>query len=286
MDREVLFTNARGRSIRLNDKRPFILTKLEGISAPGNSIYTRRAPYQDGQSFSHMSLQPRVIVLEGAFVKDGDRFENRRRLLEVFNPGIKTFGELQIKMGKLTKKAICVVDSSPVLPDDEGIYQRFQVQLFAPDPYLMDLLDTLVTMTEWEGGASFPLEWPTVFAIRSPNQTLEIENAGDVPAPMKIDFYGPATNPKVENLVTGEYIQVNKTLAANEILMIDTTFGNKTVTLKNEDTGEETNAFGYIDLSSVFLSLDVGTNTLNYSADDMGVETLVEIRYAGRYIGL
>jgi hypothetical protein len=79
---------------------------------------------------------------------------------------------------------------------------------------------------------------------------------------------------------------VNKTLATNEILMIDTTFGNKTVTLKNKDTGEETNAFGYIDLSSVFLSLDVGTNTLNYSADDMGVETLVEIRYARRFIGL
>jgi ribosomal protein L25 (general stress protein Ctc) len=286
MDREIIFTNARGKSIRLNDNRPFILTKLEGVSAPATSIYSRRAPYQDGRSFSHVTLEPRVIVIEGAFPKDGDRFENRRRLMEVFNPGLKTFGDLQIQMGTLKKKARCIVDSSPVLPETEGPYQRFQVQLFSPDPYLIDVVETLASMTEWEGGVEFPFTWPTVFAVRSSNQTIEIVNGGDVPAPVRIDFYGPATNPKVEKLETGEFIQVNRTLTANEILSIDTSFGNKTVILKNLSTGEEINAFGYLDLSSVFLSLDVGANTLNYTAGETGVETLVEVRYAGRYIGL
>ena len=54
----------------------------------------------------------------------------------------------------------------------------------------------------------------------------EIENEGDVDAPIQIEYVGPAKNPKITNETTGEYIQVNMEIGEKEklVLIISTQF--------------------------------------------------------------
>mgnify|MGYP002411558008 CR=1 FL=1 len=116
-----------------------------------------------------------------------------------------------------------------------------------------------------------------MFAGRSTRQQTIIQNNGDVET---------AVNPKVINNNTGEFIQVNREVGADEKLIITTEFGNKRVTLKNTVTGEETNAFGWIDLDSTFFNLDVGDNLMSYSADSGQETAKVWIKWRNRYSGV
>jgi hypothetical protein len=110
-------------------------------------------------------------------------------------------------------------------------------------------------------------------------------NKGDVITPIRIEFYGPASNPSIINETINEFIKVNKELEEDEILIVDTSFGNKKVMIQKGDKTIE-NAFGYIDLDSSFWQLAVGKNIIRYTSDDDSEKARVKISYKNRYIGV
>jgi len=112
-----------------------------------------------------------------------------------------------------------------------------------------------------------------------------INNDGDAPSPLEVEFHGPATNPKITNNTTGEYIKVNQTLGENEIMKIDTTPGKKTVYFIEED-GTERNVFNWIDLESTFFQLVIGENEIQYTADNDIQGAEVNMYYQKRYVGV
>jgi hypothetical protein len=128
----------------------------------------------------------------------------------------------------------------------------------------------------------FPEGDDIIFSSLS-NQEVIINNTGDVPAPVRIQFLGGSTNPTITNETTGEFITVNKVIASNEILEITTGYGDKRVELIADD-GTRTNAFNYIDLDSTFFSLALGENILSYNADSGACSTR-SIYYSNKYLG-
>lgn len=141
-------------------------------------------------------------------------------------------------------------------------------------------------MADWVGGLAFPLSLPMMFSGRSSMLYKIIHNDGDVETPVMFEFLGETTNPKVINIDTGEFIKVNRTLQNNEILIVSTEFGNKKVILKDKVTGQETNAFGYIDLDSTFFELKPGNNLMSYDADAGKENAKVKIYWKNRYLGV
>ncbi len=85
------------------------------------------------------------------------------------------------------------------------------------------------------------------------------------------------------NVNTQEVLKLNKTMAAGEIITINTEFGNKKVELKAN--GTITNAFNYIDFQSVFLQLKTGDNLIRYNADSNLEYLEVSIYYTPQYLG-
>ena len=79
------------------------------------------------------------------------------------------------------------------------------------------------------GGLKFALSLPNKFSTVS--FFKEIDNKGDVEAPIQIEYVGPALNPCITNQTTGEYIKVNMEIGENEKLVIDTKEGKETVNL-------------------------------------------------------
>jgi ribosomal protein L25 (general stress protein Ctc) len=141
-------------------------------------------------------------------------------------------------------------------------------------------------MADWIGGLAFSLSLPMMFSGRSSMLYKIINNAGDVDAPITFEFMGETTNPKVINIDTGEFIKVNRTLQNNEILIVSTEFGKKKVVLRDKVSGQETNAFGYIDLNSTFFSLKPGNNLMSYDADAGKENAKVKIYWKNRYQGV
>ena len=73
---------------------------------------------------------------------------------------------------------------------------------------------------------------------RMPSQIKMVENAGAVDIGMKIIFKANANgveNPYIQNLLTGETLQVNCAMDYEDELFINTRFGEKEITFNGAD---------------------------------------------------
>lgn len=137
------------------------------------------------------------------------------------------------------------------------------------------------------------LEWPMEFAPEDDRliefsalaNRCSVENSGSVETPVCLTISGPAENPAVLNLTSGEIIRVKKTLKEGETLIIYTKPGEKSVTLVDTD-GVRSNAFAYIDLQSTFFQLQPGINELQYESGNNSEQTKVIIQFREQYAGV
>ena len=281
---KLIFTNSRGQSVELGNEAPFILTEIEGTGSVNVNIQSQKSPYQDGSTYLDNTLEPRPISIEVMLLADtiGEMTENRHRLLKVFNPKLGP-GRLVYQLGNIKRKIEAISELAPVFPENKDFKDTMQqglIQLYCPDPFWLDNFEISEEITTWIGGISFPLRLPTTFAMAGP-RIINIVNNGDVKTPVKIEIYGPATNPKITLRETGEFIRIKDTLTADDVVVITTEFGNKRV----EKNGQ--NAFNILDLpDSTFFNLQVGDNVIEFTTEDVSNNANAKISYRNRYLGI
>jgi len=113
---------------------------------------------------------------------------------------------------------------------------------------------------------------------------VNAQNDGDVPCPVLITFTGPATNPRIIKQETLEYIRINATLSAADYFIINTAFGQKTITFVQG--GIAKNGTAFLDLGSTFFQLDVGANTVYFEDDSVASTATATMEWAERFVGL
>ena len=218
-------------------------------------------------------------------------YELRRKIMRVINP--KTFNQNSGKRGELLiyytndykKYRICgKVEDSAEFNDRKNNYDKATISFYCQDPYWLDEKGIDVDIKSVKGGLRFSLKLATTFSKISFYK--EIENTGDVEAPIQIEYQGPALNPKIINETTGEYIQVNMEIDEKEKLVIDTREGKETVNLITPH--EVIDVYNKIDLNSTTsLKLIVGKNLIKYSSDIEGAKDRVTIiDYSNKYAGV
>lgn len=259
------------------------LLNIEGIESSEIEIHTSDNVLYDGSKVRNRRVKFRPILIEGEYV--GKEPEKQRRSLSSFF-NVHYDGVLEIDYAGVKRETMYVVEGYKAKLDNVYNPLRFLVHLYCPNPFLMGSITYSQEMADWVGGLRFPLQLPMMFTGRSTRQSTIIRNDGDVPTPITFEFLGPAVNPKVVKDDTGEYIQVNREIGEDEKLIVSTGFGDKRVILKNRITGEETNAFGWIDLGSTFFQLDVGNNLISYSAESGQETAKVWIKWRNRYLGV
>jgi len=281
MIEEVVFTNARGQSIKLSNRRPFLLQSVVGKADVGADIQTQKAPYQDGNSFIDSLLQPRSIALNVSILADSqDRLLQHRQLLaSVFNPKLGP-GKLVYSKGDVKREIQAVVENVPVFAigrENNGMrFQRTIINLLCPSPFWEDIASENYKLEDFVGNFRFKFHFPVRFATRGDSRILL--NKGDVPTPIVVEFRGASVNPKITNVTTGEFIRVNRTIPPGYKLVLDTSFGNKRVEIVAPD-GVVENAFHYIDLDSTFFSLDVGETKFGFITEGGNPEVYVEYKH-------
>ena len=278
----IIFTNARGQSVELS-KAPFLLQSVGGLGDVDADIQTQKAPFQDGSTYIHSVLQERAISLEVVILARDTTalLQQRQYLASAFNPKLGP-GTLHYENGDTIRNIEAVPDGVPVFPSGRenrgSFFQKALVNLLCPNPYWKST--EITEEPTFEPLFQFPFEG--VFDIGIQRDNRIIVNDGDAPAPIYVEFHGPAVNPKITNKTTGEFIKVNQTLGENEIMKIDTTPGRKSVYFVQPD-GAERNVFNWIDLESNFFQLVVGENEIEYSADGDIQGAIVNIRYNKLY---
>ena len=103
---------------------------------------------------------------------------------------------------------------------------------------------------------------------------------------MDIQFIavGTATNPTLYNTETLENLKVNVSLVKGDVLRINTTRGQKSITLTHE--GVTTNVINDLEPGSTWLQLQAGENKLLYTADSNPENLIVRIEYNNLYEGV
>ena len=121
------------------------------------------------------------------------------------------------------------VEDSAEFNDRKNNHDKATISFYCQDPYWLDEEGQDIDIKSINGGLKFPLSLSTAFAQVSFYK--EIDNVGDVEAPVQIEYVGPASNPCITNETTGEYIKVNMDIGEKEKLVIDTREGTETVNL-------------------------------------------------------
>ncbi|UOQ93418.1 phage tail family protein [Halobacillus shinanisalinarum] len=283
--RRLTFTNAKGEGIVFY-KSPYLITKLEGIGEVEADAQTQSAPYQDGATYIDTRLQPRSISMEGEFTKLynlEDIREHRSRMQRVLSPKLG-LGRITLEFDGAVKEILAVVDGTPAFPDKQrSPIQSFLVNFLAPDPYWKDPEETSRALRAYQGGLTLPFTLP--FELSVTGDTTTLDNQGDEPTPVQIDIQGPVTNPRITNKTTGQFIQMNQSISADEILHLDTSPRAIRAELYREGYAIR-KVLGWRDPESDFWLLEPGENEIQFIADAGGNNAAVAVSWQNRYLGI
>ena len=286
------YTNADGDSIELGYSAPYVLQNFSGAGDLDFDVQTSKAPFQDGETFLDTLADARDISFQIALLTEGqhDLYQKRRHLSRVFNPKLK--GTLTYKNDYLERSIEVYLESGPTFPTGRrnrgGGFQNCLIQMIAVEPFWTDPNDSLSLLAAVIPLFEFELEIPEEEGIEMSTLSdgrVTVDNVGDVEAPIRFEFPGPVTDPKITNATTGEFIELITPLAADEKMIITTAFGNKTAMIEKAN-GDMESAFQYLNLESSFFQLQPGINELEFDAAAGSDEAQITITYRLRYVGV
>lgn len=293
MDYEkLIYTNENGESLVFSPLSTFhcnIANDCTGISDISNTLYTSNSMGQHGDTLISQRIEPREIQLVG-YINSRDKditLQLRRKMQKILNPELNA--TLMYVYKDFVRVIDCKIDNAPVFTRSK-IFQKYVIQLVCPNPFWREEVEQKEDIASWIAALEFELEIPEdegiEFGYREPSVIVNVYNEGDVKAGMRIEFRATNTlsNPVLLNMDTGEYIQVNATMQAGDIVTITTDYGNKGVTLTRDGTTED--YFRYIDVDSTFMQLDIGDNVFRYDAAAGSDALEVTIYHNNNYLGV
>lgn len=234
-----------------------------------------------GERLKRKKVLSRPIAISADYLGNEDKSNKRQELIRFFSPfssGILTVNQLGVE-----REIEYEVESFHFTSQNIYDVLEFEIELSCMDPMFQDIVQTGETISTWVKGWAWKFTLP--FKLKERGEPKKnVFNSGHTEAPIEIYFHGPAVNPKITNLSTGEFIRIKRELTSDDILYINTGFGQKKVEIIR--SGVSTDAFDYIDLQSVFFSLQVGDNMLEYTSENGLDPQSVEVRYKNRYIGV
>jgi len=296
MDR-IVITNKDGESITLGNQAPYFLETFDGVGNVPVTIENQKAPKQDGSTYIDNTIENRAISIEGMIItrkNPNEVLEYRRKMQIVLNPNLGEVSITYYHKEDVIREIKGIPENTPIFPNGNGnkgiYYQKYLINLVCHHPFWKDKESTKEEAAIWRGEFEFPLEilmdTGIEMGFREPSLIVNLYNPGDISCGIEIRFKALATvvNPMLYNVNTREYIKINKTLTAGEILSVTTHFSNKRI--ESYKDGVTTNAFNWIDLDSTFLQLEPKDNLLRYDADE-GLDNLeLDIYYNPEYLGV
>lgn len=294
---EELYLVAGADTYQLHDLTPSRWSLgLAGIGMPPVKHVTQRAPLQDGSTRLYTYLQERHIdvALVQRVASAGARWTAWAELLGY----LVQFDGLILRAVRDTGDSfdLDVVYEAGAEFDSRQVYPEHgytcAIRLLAHDPVwrATDPTALSVGIPVVAGAAVLPCALPATLGSTSINTDIAVSYSGTWRAYPQIDIRGPIEDPLVQNVTTGEELQLDGAIPDGEIVRIDLAELAKTVI--NISTGD--NWMPYLttdsDLATWHLApapeAPAGVNDLHISGINGGGNTLIAVRWYPRFVGI
>lgn len=288
---KVYYINDLGERFDFNsDDAKVGFQSIEGLDGCSVNEITSQGYRQHGNTLEFLQLEERTVEITFWFdCKDHTEYlKYRRDFFNVFKPLVEGTLYYQDEVFDVLLK--CHVEDAPEIENDDTLTTGVgTVTLVANDPILYDRVVSVEEIATWTGGFR---TWPQNGEFKIPklqlrqrgDRSIVINNDGQVPVPIEVFFDGPATNPRLYNTTTGEFMFLSGTIESNQRVTITTGYRNKSVKIFD---GVNIRGGEYmLEDSSTFFWLTTGENKLTFSTTDDETVTDVRIKYQRGYYSI
>lgn len=253
---------------------------IEGVSGlPNIRSATGVNQGRDGSWVSRQLYEGRYISFQGRiFGGEPIDVENKRREL------VSVLQRKKLKLRIITYAGMEFVTEVFVMANQMPINRelnivKWKIDLLSEDPLFYDnsageLLATIGKVMD--GGFDIPFDIP--FNISAGGEPSVVTNSGNETVYPIITISTPATNPKLINRATNEFMQVMTTVLDGDKLIID--MRNKTITHNG------LNIYSLQRDGSTFFGLVPGVNVMEIQSDIASENSKAEVRYQSGFLGI
>lgn len=258
------YTNSRGDVLSLTSGSVRAIS-VNGLS-PEVAINVSQISGYDGGTFISSQIPMRSILIMVGLM--GDFEESKRLVYNAFRP--KEIGAFSFRHddGKISE-IDCFVEKLPYELTQSP--REMQISLTCPDPYFHDSISVPTVMATLTPNWEYPLKIEGDAGIElskiDPSLIAKVTNTGQLPTGcvFEIRALGNLENPKLQDINTFKFIGAELSLAAGDVLLIDTRLGKKSLTKISGKVKKD--VFNCLMEDSVFLQLAVGDNEFRRFAD-------------------
>lgn len=253
---------------------------IEGVSGlPNIRSATGVNQGRDGSWVSRQLYEGRYISFQGRiFGGEPIDVENKRREL------VSVLQRKKLKLRIITYAGMEFITEVFVMANQMPINRelnivKWKIDLLSEDPLFYDnsageLLATVGKVMD--GGFDIPFDIP--FNISAGGEPSVVTNSGNETVYPIITISTPATNPKLINRATNEFMQVMTTVLDGDKLIID--MRNKTITHNG------LNIYALQRDGSTFFGLVPGVNVMEIQSDIASENSKAEVRYQSGFLGI
>lgn len=253
------------------DDSDFVLDEVD-LGVVNGTHHSYKYVNQIGIYINSTTLEQRTVSIKGYVIGDdyGLLEENKNTLNRFINP-LQAVDITVLDKYKLTFKPDYSIKYSAPYKDNNEVLCKFLIQGTCPDPLFTTLGEqsaVIGTVKKFHFPLIIPKNVGILMGLRTSSLFLNLNNTGDVATGMIIEFTCTSNvkNPKLINVDTQEFIQIDKTIVPGEKIVVSTISGEKYI--RGTLNGVESNYFAYLNYESTWMQLSTGLNTLKYDADD------------------
>jgi len=256
----------------LEKPTPFVFVDLKYTGKTDTLILKSQAANQDGATVWNVQYESREMELSG-FVYGETRQEldaNWQRLHSLMSSKEQIRFEYTNHIGSYwINGLISGIPDEGARVQKVGHYKPVTCTIYCADPLWKIIGPKQSAYFSRYGMFKFPFSIPPPgIQFGASGYRVAIVNIGDAVAPIEIRIMGPAINPRIENVTTGEHMEFYYTLSADEELYINTTPTQEAITLINHSTGNSRNAFDLLlnvdEQGWEFITIAPGENRIRY----------------------
>ncbi len=259
---ELILENKAGDQLTFDQNSPFTVTEIQGLNPPEANINTSPLALMDGEKFNSSKMQMRTINV--AFAIEVQAAKNRIEVYKVLK------SKRWVKFTYIGQYRHVYIEGY-IQSIDITYFEMKQVvtcSILCPSPYFKEAQQIVNEMSSIVPAFHFPFASTAspqlVFSYINNDVGITIDNDSDVDCGMIIELYArdAISNPKIFNYLTQEYIGIEISMQAADLITIDTNQGHKTATLLR--SGVESSVFNNVMQGSTWLQLPAEGGTFVY----------------------